>query len=106
MVGVGSAEYEGPTEFSSPAQDLREQEYLLGRNQERCAVHERFFVYEVVDWAARPLGVSTNREKPAVFGFSEGGAFAVSLGIRHPDQFSTPLAFCLGEGSQGWGAPV
>jgi enterochelin esterase-like enzyme len=105
VVGVHSAEYEGTTEVYDPAQDLRAQEYLLGNNPERFEAHERFFVYEVSDWAEQTLSASSRREECAVFGFSNGGAFAVTMGIRHPEQHGVVLAFSLGAGPEGLGTP-
>jgi enterochelin esterase-like enzyme len=105
VVGVHSAEYEGSTEIYDPAQDLRAREYLLGSNPERFEAHEHFFVFEVSEWAEQTLSVSNNREERAVFGFSNGGAFAVTMGIRHPEQFGVVLAFSLGMGQEGLGTP-
>jgi hypothetical protein len=85
VVGVHSAEYGGTTALYDPDQDLRAQEYLLGENPERFEAHQRFFVYEVSEWAEQALGASSNRKERAVFGYSNGGGFAVSMGIRHPD---------------------
>jgi len=105
VVGVHSAEGGSAVEAYDPGQDVRAQEYLLGENQERFEAHERFFVYEVWDWAARTLGASSSREGCALFGFSNGGAFAISMGIRHPERYGTVIAFSLGEGVRGWGTP-
>jgi len=100
VVGMHS----GPS-HSDPAQDQRGQEYLLGYNHERFEAHERFFVYEVADWAEQNLGAATNREQRAVFGYSNGGAFAVTMGVRHPERYASVLAFSLARGPQGLGTP-
>ncbi len=105
VVGVHCAASGGATESYDPALDLRAQEYLLGENPERFEAHERFFVREVSAWAERPLGASAERQDRAVFGCSNGGAFAVSMGIRHPERYGAVIAFSLGEGPQGWGTP-
>ena len=105
VVGVHPAKYAGTTAFYDRAQDLRAQEYLMGENPERFQAHERFFVYEVSDWAEQTLGASNHREERAVFGFSNGGGFAVSMGVRHPEHYGTVLAFSLAMGSEGWGTP-
>ena len=105
VVGVHSAKYQGTTVFYDRARDLRAQEYLMGENPERFQAHERFFVYEVSDWAEQTLGASSNREERAVFGFSNGGGFAVSMGVRHPEHYGAVLAFSLAMGSEGWGTP-
>jgi enterochelin esterase-like enzyme len=106
VVGVHPGGYDGPPDSFSPSLDLRAQEYLLGANEERFEAHERFFVYEVAEWAEQDLGASTERDQRAVFGFSNGGAFAVSMGIRHPDRYGSVLAFSLASGREGWGTPV
>jgi len=105
VVGVHAGAYTGPAAVYDRGQDLRVQEYLWGENQARFEAHERFFVYEVSDWAEQTVGASSNREARAVFGFSNGGAFAVSMGIRHPEHYGAVLAFSLGMGPDGWGTP-
>ncbi|MBE9508986.1 MAG: hypothetical protein IMY86_13170 [Chloroflexi bacterium] len=94
------------TEPHDPSQDRRAQEYLLGFNRERFEAHERFFIYEVADWAEQNLGVAANREQRAVFGYSNGGAFAVAMGARHPERYGHVIAFSLGRGPAGLGAPA
>lgn len=81
--------------------DLRGQEYLWGLDEERFERHERFFVFEVAEWAERAFGVASDREHRAVFGYSNGGAFAVIMGIRHPERFGHVLAFSLARGPAG-----
>jgi enterochelin esterase-like enzyme len=105
VVGVHSAEYTNTAELYDRGRDLRMQEYLWGENRERFAAHERFFVYEVSEWAEQNLGASPDREQRAVFGFSNGGGFAVTMGIRHPRRYGNILAFSLGMG-KSWGDPV
>ena len=94
LVGVHSPT--GP--FSDPSQDLRAQEYLPteDHNPSRFAAHERFFVDEVIAWAERELAAPTDRQRRAVFGFSNGGIFAAAMGLRHPDIYGHILAFSLG----------
>ena len=105
VVGVHPGGYDSPSEPYSPSRDLRAQEYLLGENEERFEAHEQFFVYEVADWAERDLGASIEREGRAVFGFSNGGAFAVTMGVRNPERYGSILAFSLASGREGWGTP-
>jgi enterochelin esterase-like enzyme len=105
VVGVHSAVYTNTAELDNPDYDLRMQEYLWGENRERFAAHERFFVYEVSEWAEQNLGASSNRDQRAVFGFSNGGGFAVTMGIRHPRRYGNVLAFSLGVGPRDWGTP-
>jgi enterochelin esterase-like enzyme len=105
VVGVHCPASGGAAEPYDPALDRRAQEYLLGENPDRFEAHERFFVDEVSAWAERALGASAERQERAVFGCSNGGAFAVSMGIRHPARYGAVIAFSLGEGPQGWGTP-
>jgi predicted esterase len=105
VVGVHSATYAGSAEPYDTAHDVRAQEYLLGENPERFEAHERFFVHEVSAWAEKTVGASTKREGRAVFGYSNGGAFAVSMGVRHAEHYGAVIAFSLGEGLRGWGTP-
>jgi predicted esterase len=39
--------------------------------------------------------VENDRRNCAVFGFSNGGAFAVAMGCRHPDRFGQVIAFSV-----------
>ena len=77
--------------------DPRSQEYLVTVNDERFAAHEHFFVEELPAWARANFNVTTDRAHVAVFGFSSGASYAVSLGVRHPEVYGTALAF-----SHGW----
>lgn len=75
--------------------DCRNAEYVIDRDESRFAVHESFFVNIVVDWATAKIGIPHAREESVVFGYSCGGAFAASMGIRHPDVFRTIFAFSI-----------
>ncbi len=75
--------------------DRRAQEYLPGLHPERFEAHRRFFVEEVSAWAERELGVAADRRDRAVFGVSNGAAFAASMGVRHPEHFGAVIAFSL-----------
>lgn len=73
--------------------DGRSREYLVGLDSARYAAHERFFLGEVVPWAERTHGVSSDPADRAVFGFSNGASFAASMVRRHPERFNAALAF-------------
>jgi enterochelin esterase-like enzyme len=75
--------------------DFRLQEYFPGINPRRFADHEAFFCREVPAWAEGRFGVSARREDRAVFGCSNGGQFAVEMGLRHPDLFGHVLGFSV-----------
>jgi enterochelin esterase-like enzyme len=77
----------------SPEQ--RNAEYVLGRDDVSFGMHESFFVNTVVDWATKTIGIRHVRNRSAVFGYSCGGAFAASIGIRHPDVYGTIFAFSI-----------
>lgn len=78
---------------SSP--DDRNAEYVIGRDDERFRVHESFFVDTLLGWTEQAIGKKHDRDRAGVFGFSCGGAFAASMGIRHPDKFGTVFAFSV-----------
>jgi len=73
----------------------RNAEYVIGRDDRNFGMHESFFVNTVVDWATRVIGIRHARNQSAVFGYSCGGAFAASMGIRHPDVYGTIFAFSI-----------
>ncbi len=75
--------------------DFRAQEYLLGINLERFKKHETFFTEEVRLWAEQTYGVATDLKQRAVYGFSNGGTFAASMGERHPELYGKVMAFSV-----------
>jgi enterochelin esterase-like enzyme len=76
----------------SASADLRSREYLSDINPRRYAAHERFVVEEVTAWAEQTFGATRDRARTAVFGFSNGAAFAAEMGERHPERFGTVIA--------------
>jgi enterochelin esterase-like enzyme len=98
LVGLHSGPAGGTRAAGNPVVDLRAQEYLTGHDDRRFAAHERFFVSEVVPWAEAQFAVATNPARRAVFGFSNGGAFATTMGVRHPALFGSILAFSVAGG--------
>lgn len=76
--------------------DRRAQEYLPGLHPDRFEAHRSFFIEELASWAEDELGVSDERSGRAVFGVSNGAAFAAAMGVRHPEHFGTVIAFSLG----------
>jgi enterochelin esterase-like enzyme len=81
---------------SDPA--YRAREYLDGVNAERFRAHERFFTEEVYLWALSEFHFSLDRLRCAVFGFSNGGAFALSMGVRHREKYGVVIAFSIAGG--------
>lgn len=84
--------------------DRRAQEYLPGFHRERFEAHRRFFVEEVSAWAETELGVSSDRRGRAVFGVSNGAAFAAAMGVLHPEHFGRVIALSLAitPGAPAW----
>jgi enterochelin esterase-like enzyme len=107
LIGVHNGGYAGGApdiKHYDPQKDLRLQEYLPGVNTKRFAEHERFFSAEVPAWAERRFGVSSARADRAVFGYSNGGRFAVEMGLRHPDVFGHVFGFSVaGDGEFEFG---
>ena len=102
IVGVHSGGYLGEflPDFSDydSAKDLRAAEYLPALESEHFPKHEAFFCEEVSSWAEREWGVSQQRAQRAIFGFSNGGRFAATMGIRHPEMFGHVFAFSVAYG--------
>jgi enterochelin esterase-like enzyme len=84
--------------------DLRALEYIPRLDPDHFAKHERFFCEEVLAWAERELGASTERQDRAVFGCSNGARFAVEMGLRHPELFGNVFAFSVA-GARQFEAP-
>jgi enterochelin esterase-like enzyme len=86
--GRSSGEYDAK-------KDVRAQEYFPGLDDKRFADHESFFTKEVPSWAEKCFGISGKRTERAVFGYSNGGRFAVEMGIRHPELYATILGLSV-----------
>jgi len=76
----------------------RPKEYIDGADKRRFAAHERFFTDEVFRWAIAEFNLSAERPLCGIFGFSNGGAFALSMGARHRDRFGVVIAFSIAGG--------
>ncbi len=77
------------------APDARAEEYLPGVDPQRFDAHADFFAIKVVNWARTELGLPTDPQSTAVFGVSNGGAFAVAMGLLHPGTFGRVIAFSV-----------
>ena len=73
---------------------MRSHEYVFGFNNDttRFIAHEQFFIRDVMAWAEKTLPVATDRDHRFIWGASNGGAFAVAMGLRHPELFSRVFA--------------
>ncbi len=110
IVGVHNGGYLGEhaPDFSDydPEKDLRMAEYLPVLASEHFPRHEEFFCEEVPIWAEDEFGVSDSSSQIAVLGHSNGGRFAATMGIDHPDHFGHVIAFSMGAGeSPSWDSP-
>jgi enterochelin esterase-like enzyme len=73
----------------------RAEEYLYGIDEQRFCSHERFFTEEVIAWTKSQFGVGADRDLRGVFGFSNGGAFAIHMALHHGDKFAVAIAFSV-----------
>ncbi|MCA9068656.1 MAG: hypothetical protein KDA84_07025 [Planctomycetaceae bacterium] len=78
---------------SSP--NFRGQEYVEGRDELHFQRHEHFFVEVVRRWLIEQFRITLTRENSVVFGYSCGGSFAVSMGMRHTDLFASAIALSI-----------
>lgn len=93
VVAIGMWSAEGRT-----GPYTRSQEYLPGfkGGARRYAHFQHYFVDEVVPFAAIKLGASPVREQRMLFGYSDGGSWALTTAINNPDLFGTALALSIG----------
>lgn len=92
---------------ASHASNQRTGEYFPGFDPRRFDAHERFFVDELAAWAEAELPVRTDRAGRAVFGCSDGGAHALTMGLGHADRYGHVIAYSSGlppNGDEGWPA--
>jgi enterochelin esterase-like enzyme len=92
MVGLYAADSKDAT---STDDDPRGAEYLIIAGDERFEAHEAFLLDEILPWAEDTFGASTEASQRAVFGYSNGAAFAITMGQRHPDLFGNVIAFSV-----------
>jgi enterochelin esterase-like enzyme len=81
--------------------DIRSYEYIRGIDATIFEPHERFFVNEVLQWAEQNLGVSMERDRRALFGYSNSAYFAVEMGLSYPDRYGAVIAFSVA-GNDPW----
>lgn len=92
LIGIPSARSTGST--SDPSEDHRALEYLEGfpGGAARFSAHEQFVVTQVLPYVERTYHLSTRPQDRVVAGFSNGGAWAISMAARHPQLFRGVLA--------------
>ncbi len=95
LVGLASA---STGSGAPPRMDPRALEYLWNYDtlNARFLAHERFLLQEVVPWAESRHAAPSMRERRAVFGVSNGGGWAMQMGLRNPDRFAHVIAFSPG----------
>ncbi|MEO7456574.1 MAG: alpha/beta hydrolase-fold protein [Gemmatimonadaceae bacterium] len=94
LVGVAAA----PVIQSQPESEFgRAREYVFGFQADTAAflTHERFVLETVIPWAERTLAVPHERGRRFVWGYSNSGAFAVTVAHRNPSLFSVAMAASL-----------
>ena len=78
-------------------EDRRSEEYLLGwqNGYGYFLAQESFLLKDVIPFVEQNFGVSSDPRDRIITGFSSGAAWAISLGLRHPDVFPTVIAQSL-----------
>ncbi len=82
--------------------NLRSEEYLPGWPNGGGAFlkHENFVLREVIPYVEQNYAASSDPKERIVTGFSSGAAWAIAMGLRHPDIFPTVIAQSLVWGEQ------
>ena len=91
LVGVRAAR-SNPGDAATANDRAREYVYGFDPDSTRYLAHEKFFVEEVSAWAEKTLNIANTRAGRTIWGASNGGAFAVAMGLRHPDRFAHVIA--------------
>ncbi|MEI9931609.1 MAG: alpha/beta hydrolase-fold protein [Rhizomicrobium sp.] len=75
-------------------EDRRSEEYLLGwpNGYGYFLRHENFLLHELIPFVEKTYGASSDPKDRIITGFSSGAAWAVAMGIRHPNVFPTVIA--------------
>ncbi len=73
-------------------QSTRAQDYLFN-DTENYLAHEDFFVRVLRSWAHAEYDVPITRSTSVMFGFSNGGAFALTAVLRHSELFAAAFSF-------------
>ena len=99
LVGIPSGQANAG---SSPGEDFRAMEYLWGfeESNRHFLAHENFILNEVIPRAESRYGAPRDRLRRATWGISNSAAWAIEMGVRHPDVIDNVLAFSPG-GSHG-----
>lgn len=71
----------------------RRLEYTVGQDDSRFRDHEQFLAKELPAWLCTEFGLASDRRRTGVFGFSHGGAFALTMASRYRNLFGVVIAF-------------
>ncbi|HJQ54510.1 MAG TPA: alpha/beta hydrolase-fold protein [Gemmatimonadaceae bacterium] len=95
LVGIVSAPL---TPSAASGRDPRAAEYLWNYvpDNSRFIAHERLWLDEVMPLAETKYGAPKTRQSRAVWGISNSAAWAIEMGLRHPDLVGSVLAFSPG----------
>ncbi len=97
IIGTHSGVYRGEVVLSRDdvRRNVRALEYVPSLDPIRFALHESFFSDEVLKWAEQKYLLPAEAKSRVVFGFSNGGSFAATMGIRHPNIYGYVIACAL-----------
>jgi enterochelin esterase-like enzyme len=99
IVGAANGGYlvdsHGGSEPYEVKKDLRASEYLPGYDLTRFQKHSEFFRKELSLWAETTLRVPKGPSHRIVYGFSNGGRFAATMGLNHDAHFGYSIAFSV-----------
>jgi enterochelin esterase-like enzyme len=97
LIGTHSGVYRGEVELSrdDTRRNVRALEYVPSLDPSRFQQHETFFTQEVLSWAEKKYPLPTSTESRVVFGFSNGGSFSATMGIRHPELYGSVIACAI-----------
>ncbi|RYG39642.1 esterase family protein [bacterium] len=95
IVGLFHGLYKGDGAKYDFAQDFRAREYLKIADPERFESHLRFVTEEVIPWAEPKFGLASGAAHRALFGFSNGGAFALVASAERPEIFGSVLPYSI-----------
>jgi enterochelin esterase-like enzyme len=87
------------------SQEYRYEEYVhTGAPNDYFDRHENFFTQEILPFAEG--AIENWRGKRYLYGFSNGGAFCMYMGINYPDWFEEVIAFSTADYISGFFRPV
>lgn len=97
IIGIESGPYFGDFKDGYDMnKDYRAKEYLSQADPQTFANHLKWVTEEVIPWARNEFHLSGQREDAGIFGFSNGGSFAVEAAGRRADVFGLAFPFSAG----------